>query len=285
MNLVIGAVDSGMIAKEFMGFDIISLRAIGGLYSYNNDNLTNVSYYPSKYPNPEMIFVHGSEKDYSFKKRSIIRLTSELKIANILAEEHHPDIILLDGSVAPLPCDKPSESDDEAFDSYNRLIELYKSLYKTCYEKGINLAGIVKDTRGRVFLNNMKHLNLPENINDIFFLNVCLSKGEMVKPILYGAGTHPTIEDISLPWPIKVTYMSPSEYDSVLRVEIVEFNDDSVKTFNDVYNLSSMSNKFAYPPPLIDIDLHARLRSEDLLFLDNQSKLMGLIKRRNRRPF
>ena len=211
-------------------------------------------------------------------------------------ENFSPSILLLDGSILPLAKDRPS-NDSAVFQEYNELIMLYKKLYNLCKEKNILLIGIIKDSRGRRFVDVINNINC----NDSAFLDHLLNKGERTSVMRYAHAGQPILKDLEeFANNIYVSYMKVSDNDLPLRIEFLEFsgnsrdvaeghtdlNFDNIfdNSISAAYSLSAISDNYAYPAILTEVDLCAALDGYELERLKH-SLVDFKPMRRNSRPF
>ncbi|MBI1978909.1 MAG: hypothetical protein HYS62_02480, partial [Candidatus Aenigmarchaeota archaeon] len=66
-NLKVAGVDGGLLKKSFHGIDLMLLKAVGVIFSYNWDKLTNTEYYPSAIPSPEPRTIMDPFSDLEFE--------------------------------------------------------------------------------------------------------------------------------------------------------------------------------------------------------------------------
>lgn len=266
LNHSICALDGGLLADRMHGIDIIVSRAVGVNFIYENSKIKTFTHHPMKCPASDVEARSALDDHEANTLKSIIRLKSEISCAIELLEKFQPDLLLLDGSILPLPTDCPSK-DSSVYQNYLDLVKLYQEMFS----KSQSIAGVVKDTRAK---------RLSEYCSDSVLCSFLLEVGERTKEIDYTEFK----EFQSLSKKIKITYMKPSINDLPFRVEIFG---DVEKISSIVYTLSAISSQFAYPAILIEADLRAALLPIEIESVKNSlSRLAGIAPlRRNFRPF
>ncbi len=274
------AIDSGLLSHSIHGVDILLLRTVAVDLLYNNSELVSCSYYPSKVPLTELEVKTALDEHESSLWCSIVRLKNEVSMAIQAIENFSPFALLLDGSILPLAKDRPS-NDSIVFQDYNELIILYKKLYSLCREKNILLIGVIKDSRGRRFVDIIKNINC----SDSAFLDHLLNKGERTSVMRYANVKQPVLKDLE--WSannIYMSYMKVSDNDTPLRVEFLNFDNNFERSLSTAYSLSAISDNYAYPAALTEADLCAALDGYELERLKH-SLFEFKPMRRNSRPF
>lgn len=274
------AIDSGLLSHSMHGVDILLLRTVAVNLLYNNSELVSCSYYPSKVPLTELEVKTALDEHESSVWYSIVRLKNEISMVISAIENFSPFALLLDGSILPLAKDRPS-NDSAIFEDYHALISLYKKLYSLCREKGILLIGVIKDSRGRRFVEVIKNINC----NDSAFLDHLLNKGERTSVMRYANARQPVLKDLEeFANNIYVSYMKVSDNDTPLRIEFLNFDNNFDRTLSVAYSLSAISDNYAYPAALTEADLCAALDGYELERLKH-SLFEFKPMRRNSRPF
>jgi len=291
------ATDSGIVGEELHGFDFLLLRAVGVLFEYRNSKAVAHKYFPSAVPALQYDMRSGLDSHDVMWHKSLFRLKCELTCSRHLIEKHSPAFLLVDGSIAPLLSDKPSE-ESEIRPLYDEVVECYRGLYESAWKKGCTLLGVIKDSRSKRFIEIVqKHSQNEQGLQhatDTNFLYFMLEAGERTCAFTYSSSPakHQVLKDLGL-WSEKILsfYLKPVKDDRPLRVEFLS----GQKTFSEVasvvHSLSCQHKAYAYPAILIEADLRAALdenefeRAYGSLFarLGRSSSLMRL--RRNSRPF
>ena len=316
----IAAVDSGIVGEELHGFNFLLLRSVGAVFGYKNSRITSHDYFPSALPAMQYDMRSGLDSHDVMWHKSLFRLKGELSCASQLMKKHSPSAMLMDGSIAPLLSDKPSE-DSEIRPLYDDVVLAYRTLYETAWSSGCTLLGVIKDSRSKRFIEIVqKHAftggsgagstratqagagasqsESPEqgflHTSDTNFLHFMLEAGERTCAFKYSSAptSHQVLKDLGQ-WADKILsfYLKPVEGDRPLRVEFLS----GQKTFSEVaslaHSLSCTHKAYAYPAVLIEADLRAALDGDEFerayaeLFskLGRSPALMRL--RRNSRPF
>jgi hypothetical protein len=230
-------------------------------------------------------------------------LEKEITCAIETIEKYEPQAMFLDGSIVPQVSDKPSK-ESEVYIHYENLIRKYSRLFAISEEKNCLLAGIIKDSRGKQFLNLMeKHLGLSSEeisvlhkTNDSSFLFNLLQEKERTFSFKYASvSEHPILRDFREHADrISSFYLKAVKYDRPLRVDFLmplKDGDRINKIASLIYSLSKHNQNYAYPAILIEADLRAALDPKELeivygrIFssLGMRSSIFKL--RRNSRPF
>ncbi len=293
----IAAVDGGILTREFHTLDLVVTRAVSAVFSYNISKLISYSFYPSPLPPTEIYTKYALEKHEFIWFSNIIRLKKEIGCAIETIKKHAPHIMLLDGSIVPQVSDKPSK-DSKIYDLYEQLLDEYRQLFELCIEKNCALAGVIKDSRGRMFLSLLEKENAIRDgsfisrSNDSSFLSFLLKKGERTTSFPYALNKeqHPILRDFSK-WEISSFYLRPTQFDRPLRVDFLSNNADDEKLGEYLFELSKINRIYAYPAVLIEADLRAAMRPEEAeaTYRDITAKIGPRVSifqlRRNERPF
>jgi len=293
----IAAVDAGIAGEELHGFNLLLMRTVGAVFTYENSRVASHDYFPSALPALQYDMRSGLDSHDVMWHKSLFRLKGELNCAADLMKKHRPAALLMDGSIAPLLSDKPSE-ESEIRPLYDEVVAGYKSLYETAWSGGCTLLGIIKDSRSKRFIEiAQKHSqNEPgfSHTSDTNFLHFMLEAGERTCAFSYSSSPakHQVLKDLG-DWAGKILsfYIKPVKEDRPLRVEFLS----GQKTFSEVaslsHSLSCAHKAYAYPAVLIEADLRAALDGDEferaygglLSKLGRSASLMRL--RRNSRPF
>lgn len=273
LTLSVCAVDGGLLAQRMHGADILVCRALSVTFTYENSTFKSFSYHPSKIVEPELEIKNSLDEHEAVVFRSLFRLKRELETA-LSSLSHSPSFLLLDGSLLPLPSDRPPDG-SELGSLYAEVVLLYTSLYSSAAEKNCVLCGVVKDSRSRKLSKEFKL-----NCSDSMLCSHLLNGGERT-PIF-------SAQEKDLGKKIKFFYLQSSSYDLPLRIEFLDSDEDKIdKIASVIYTLSAISENFAYPAVLVEADMCAALNPEDLdSIISSLTRLSGLRPlRRNSRPF
>ena len=295
----IAAVDGGLLAAEFHGFDLVIARATAAIFTYEKSKLISHAYWPGPFPEPDIVAPRALDSHDFQWYAALFRLGQEISTAIEVAKKFRPAALLLDGSIMPQMSDRPAE-DSPSRPLYTSLIENYKELYSVCTRQHCPLVGVIKDSRGRRFLDILENAVSPElrqglaNSNDCMLLHHVLKPGERTAAFTYSKSIreHPVLRELG-DWgsQINTMYLKPTEHDRPLRLDFLDRIDDVNGLANAIYSLSRGNKSYAYPAILIEADLRAALdgREIDIIYHDIFSKtgaLSSMLKlRRDCRPF
>jgi hypothetical protein len=299
LNCKVAAVDGGLAAQEFHGFDLVLTRALSVIFEYKNSKRVSHTYYPSRIPEAETDALTSLDSHEFTWHKSLTRLKKEIAVASETVEKYAPYCILLDGSIVPQISDKPSE-DSPVRPLYNQLLEGYNRLYSLCEEKECQLVGVIKDSRGKRFIEILEK-TLPENekkvlatSHDTSFLHFLLDAGERTFEFHYSSAEreHQVLKDLGA-WSAKMNalYLKPVKDDRPLRVEFLKTKKNADEVASLIYSLSTINQKYAYPAILIEADMRAAMDRTEIdrtcrnLLLRAGRRVSFLPLRRDSRPF
>lgn len=293
----IAAVDSGIAGEELHGFNLLLLRSVGAIFDYKGSKVVSHSYFPSSLPKMQYDMRSGLDSHDVMWHKSLYRLKGELSCATELIRKHSPSALLIDGSIAPLLSDKPSE-ESEIRPLYDEVVAVYKSLYESAWATGCTLAGVIKDSRSKRFIDIVQKHSQNEqgfaHTSDTNFLYFMLEAGERTCAFRYSSSpaSHQVLKDLGQ-WSEKILsfYLKPVKDDRPLRVEFLSGQKTFSEVASSIHSLSHLHKAYAYPAVLIEADLRAALDEDEFeraygsLFskLGRSASLMRL--RRNSRPF
>ena len=280
VSLSVCAVDGGLVAQRMHGADIVISRAVGVNFHYKNSVLREFAYHPTKSPEPSLDLKNSLDEHEANVFRSLVRLKTELVCAISSIQRFSPQVMLMDGSLLPLPSDRP-EDDSELAQSYKDLLSLYSELFSISKEKGCMLCGVVKDSRARKLSETMGF-----SCSDTLLCGYLLNEGERTKAMPYYQEKKGISKDLLvLGEKISVFYLKPSEHDLPLRIEAYDCDVDKVASI--IRSLSSISENFAYPAILIEADMCAAMDPKEIEGIESSLLNLSGIKalRRNSRPF
>lgn len=307
-EVAIGAVDGGMAQYSLHGLDLIMLRAVAVLFRYRGRRLEQVEYRPSELPSLQVIPITEPIDAHELGVLAgMRRQRAELEAAAEALEGGGVDVFLLDGSVVPQYVERyPRER--IAFEEYEKLIRSYVRLYEACADAGVLLAGVVKDSRGRRFIEVLLKDVLPscgglderdmevlKRSRDTALLDHVLKQGERTFTFSYAENPASYVLSDLGKWGQRVHafYFKTVPFDAPIRVEFLETEEGAPKTADRIasllLSLSSSNEAFGLPPVLIEADLRARLRENDTYsvrdWILNQVGGFRPELRRDRRPF
>jgi len=263
-----GAVDGGLLAYEYMGFELIAVRAVGVRYTYGAGHLASVDYYPSPSPPPRFFpYDMPLEEENVGPLRSLTRLLVEIGTAVDFLRNTDLDMLFLDGSILPQLVDKPRGGDSELKRLYRRVIDLYRQLFATAKERGVVLAGVVKDSKGSRLST---YLGAPP-YRDASWLHYAMEVGEMTRPIPYAdkPEDQATLKDLGtdLAAHVWVFFLKASDLDRPFRVEFYSEDPRLGERIAEVLlPLSQVNRMYTIPPFLLEADIRARLVKQSLSY-------------------
>jgi len=309
LNETIAGIDSGFVGKDMLALDLVLVRCVGVLFKYSKSKLENAQYFPSFYSFPEPSLTNRSlEADEFQTSKSLQRLLREVAMSREIIEKHSPDYCFIDGSIIPQYADKP-RNDSNILDFYRNLIAQFQLLYKTAEEKGTELVACVEDSRGSRFRTLLQEHVLQnggssigrtlDDCYDTILLDYILKTGERSMAFSYSGESqkpHPILSDFDEKWgkAIHAFYLKPCEFDRPLRVEFLHTGGNIAKHVEKIapitFALSCMHREYAYPSVLIEADLHARLKPDEInlvydKIMDKLGKNIRIKMRRDYRPF
>lgn len=313
-------IDGSIVTKSLHGVDLMLSRAVGVLFRFQKEK-PSVQYFPDVAPNPRLVYnfdiLSNPEIDIF---NSLQRMEDEIELA-IELTARNPDVLLLDGSIVPLILDKPPSS-SSLNRKYVDIIAKYEKLFEKCIERGILLAGVIKDTRSTRFmsilgkilpalLSRLPELGAVRSLNyrpivkttrDSTFLYRFLQSGERTFTFKYseGGAKHGVLKDfIERDWSnlIYSFYLKPVQFDLPTKIEFLAPTDPikyAKRIGSIILPISDKHAEFGVPSILIEADARARLFENDLDYILNSlshavhtsgvsTLLMKL--RRDKRPF
>lgn len=280
LSLSVCAVDGGLLAQRVHGADIVISRSVAVNFIYSGSILKSFSYHPSRSPEPRLELKSSLDEHEADVFRSLVRLESEVKSAISSIERFSPDILLMDGSLLPLPSDRP-EDGSELSSLYRDLLSHYQRLFSLSKEKGCMLCGVIKDSRAKRLADSFEM-----RCSDTTLCGYLLKEGERTKAIPYHGERKPPGKELQiLAGKVSVFYLKPSEHDLPLRIEA--FDCDPAKAASIVLALSAISETFAYPAVLIEADMCAALDPSEMESIQGSLLSMTGLRplRRDSRPF
>ena len=317
-KIKICGVDGGFLRNAYHGAGIILRRAVAVCFTYQNNKLVKTDYHPDRRPIPDPIVVgpEFSESDFN-TLANLKRVEIELKTAIEAIQKFRPDVMLLDGSVVLYPSNMP-EKRSPVYSTYQEVVKLFKTLYQTCSDNNILLAGAVEDSRGKRYCNLLfkdlfprlyGHQSVKKSLKeklrtceralgsstDTLFLYYLLEKGEYTTVMKYAEGDIPILKDLGN-WAktIHAIYIKAVEYDRPLRLDFVAPNnvqETANKLASIVWQISKHNRTYAYPSVLIEADARAKLSENEIaIFKSRLTEKLGrnpslFELRRDLRPF
>ncbi|MFN3909664.1 MAG: DNA double-strand break repair nuclease NurA [Candidatus Anstonellaceae archaeon] len=278
-DLKVAAVDSGFSLIELANLDLVIYKVAGVIFNFKNSKLSSYAYVPQK---TSLDFEYMEGLDYLDSQRfcSLARLKAELKTAIEIATNHKPNILFLDGSLLPIPADKPTKN-SPLWQTYLNLLNDYKKLFEICSANKIFLAGVIKETKSNKFVKLLqkasKDLALElENYSDIFVLNHILEKNQRTAFFDLSSNSENIIlNDFDSKPNILFFYIKVSNSFFPLRVELLKIQ--GFENFPPLFSLlCSTGSKYSYPSVLIEADLKARISQTQInQFLEKDLAMNG----------
>ncbi len=300
-NGTLAAVDSGFSTKQFLSMDVMLLRSVSTIFTYENCKLASTDYFPNRVPGISIHYGVFSDQSESTCFKSLTRLNAEISCAVQTVNVFKPSMLLIDGSLLPLPSDKPPENSSLSL-LYSETIALYSDLFKACAENNCELVGVCKDSRSQRLCNLLSENNkvdfpIP---NDEFVTDLLLDPFQRTLCFSHSNAPNNAGAVSDVPWSELVNCFYMKAGDSLpFRVEFILPNANNEKENNGKENLekaasliasslaSFCSPQFGYPSILIEVDMRASLKPGEIstLFASLEHQANALILRSNSRPF
>ena len=231
LNSTIAGIDSGFMSESMLNVEIVFVRAIAAIFSYENGKLSKASYWPELAPYPEAIITtRAMQNEDVSTHRSLQRLLKEVKLAIDVIERFKPNYCLLDGSIIPQHADKP-RNNSKVKPLYRDVIGAFENLFEISHKNNCTLVACVEDSRGTRLKEILsEHANELKEMEcyDISLLNYILSKGERTFAFSYAKdiNEHPILKDFDKKFSssIYAFYLRASNYDVPLRVEFLSLS-------------------------------------------------------------
>jgi hypothetical protein len=309
LNARICGSDSGFVSKSLHSIDLVLVRAVGVLFEYQNGIVKKTRYWPGFFDFPKpFLSNHGMDLAELDLSASLVRLKEEIGLSKQMIEEEKPDFCLVDGSLVPQYADKPKKGSGIS-QQYHDTLYSFVDLYRTAHKNGTQLVGCVEDSRGSRFQGILRETLLPhfkrssspglDSVLDSVLLDHLLQQNErsFAFPYTKDIKEHAILQDFgSLGEKVFACYLKPSELDRPLRIEFLHFSENGSlsehanRIASTILSLSSLHREYAYPSVLIEADLRARLKPEEIELVFNKicdklSKRLRMQLRRNSRPF
>jgi len=203
--------------------------------------------------------------------------------------------LLLDGSIVPLISDKPP-SNSLVFPLYQEVIQSYKTLYKKAEENDCSIVGVIKDSRGKRFLEIVQKYEGENEITrhsiDTEFLSFLLNENERTAIISYSQNPieNPILKDLG-EWAEKIFifYIKLISNSPAIRLEFLKGKKSPDEIASTIFSLSVINKEYTYPAALIEADIRSRITNKDIDLVDKifYSKISNRPNqlKRNIRPF
>lgn len=309
LNSRIAGIDSGLADINLHSLDFVLIRGMAALFEFKEGKLADSAYLPSFYEFPEpFVSSDALDNDEFQSMKGLLRLRQEISLAVTALKEFRPAYLFLDGSILPQYTDKP-RPESNVTSLYKEVISLYESLYALAEKSNCYLVGAVEDSRGSRFINllqqelfkKLKDIKAADfnNCSDSGLLDLCLRKNQRTMVFSYSSNPaeHAILKEFSQDFAERasVFYLKPSDFDRPLRLEFIRPKKDFSRTVKDIAStslaLSSLHKEYAFPSILIEADLRARLKPEEVKIIsdkimDRVGRERGALRlRRSSRPF
>ncbi len=299
-KIKIAGIDGSILKKSLHGIDIVIKRAVGVIYTFENNKLVKTDYFPSEFPSPipEVIKDAIPENELGVLL-NIIRERKEIEISLQVLKKFKPDFLILDGSIIP-HYTFSTDSTGIISDEWKKMIKKYIKMLSLALNMNVSVFGVIKDSRGKRFgeflvenFSQLKNNPLLEKFKDTYVLSNVLQHKEFTIPFTYSSNpkSHPILkhfpEEISSK--IFCFYSKPSKYDRPLRIDFLKKGENHKKITSLLISLA-VSDNYGIPSILIEADRRARLPKKyvEKLYTSILSSLgfsyLLLEKRGERRP-
>ncbi len=319
-GLRVAGIDGGIVARSYQNMNLILTRAVAAIFTYGPNGKLEVGYFPEETPLPNIISSLQPSPIPDFELRtSIERVTCEIQLAIQLQDYTKVDLIILNGSIVPQLSDRPP-SYSTLTRKYEKVVELYEDLYKSCIESGTLLVGVIEDSRsirymqiiGRLIphlvekvpglkrILDLDYRRVIQQTRDTEFLQRVLDPGERTPVFRYAEFPldYPIFDDFrNKVWAdsVNVFYLRTVEYDKPIRVEYLATESNQLLTAKKISSvvlpLSYHNAEYGIPSVLIEADARAHLLDGDIEIIYEQlvrktgdSFILSKL-RRERRPF
>ncbi len=308
-NLKAAGVDGGLLKKSFHGIDLMLLKAVGVISSYNWDKLTNTEYYPSAIPSPEPRTIMDPFSDLEFEINSNIeQQIKEVITATEVVDKFEPDILFLHGSVIPHYTFVP-EKGSLLGENYRRMVLAYTDLFEAVKLRKTVLAGVIENSRGTRFCEVLNSIllthfsaSMPPDMKivltrtkDSNLLSYVLQKGErsLVFPYSSKTSQHPILREFEVKDKIFTFYLKTVEFARPMRVDFLGDKGviDKANFISSILLKMVGHSNYGIPSVLIEAGQRAKLEETELdMFYQDIINKTGNIsslfeQRENQRPF
>lgn len=298
-GLSIAGIDGGLLLKRLNGLDLIILRATGVVFKYMKHTVDAI-YHPKKDP-PLQISINtiplsSIEFDtlVSFERSKI-----ELKTTYEVIKKYTPDIVLLDGSLIS-PSLQIITNNDLIRKKYSEMIYEYQRVYDAAENRGILIAGVIKDSKKHIFIDILGRI-IPQIIalnrefidelvkidyrivlrhsNDLDLLFSLLECGERTafikektnKSSVNSINQNTIQKDIQEFYSF---YLKAAKFDVPMRIEFFDIEKNPILIGNKIatiiYNISKFSTTMGFPSVLIEADRRVKMIKKDIDFIYRQ---------------
>ena len=294
----IAAVDGGIVSEEYQSCELVLYRAVCSVFEYEKGKVVRSIHRPVGIDSNQWELREAFDEFEAVQRNSIIRLKSEIDRAREAVELFNPSMVFLDGGIAPNPSDRPPK-DSPTHTEFEVLLGSYRELYSSCKKNSTVLAGVVKDSKSRLFLEALarskqlrdfyeEHKGFLARTNDSAFLTMALNLNQRTSSIPLDRKDFPA--DFFPSSPV-ATYLKAVSGDRPIRLEFLDPS-HAGEASKVICGLCKGNSRYAYPAILIEADLRAALdwRELEVAYAQLCSEVgidaVSLRKlRRNDRPF
>ncbi|MFX1568756.1 MAG: DNA double-strand break repair nuclease NurA [Promethearchaeota archaeon] len=312
LNVV--SVDGSSVTKKYMNVDFSFLKAIAVKYYFRKNHAAKIDYYPdlSGFNNyfVQANFLNQDEIAVETKISIDMNFMEINLLNNMIRKSSEIDMIIIDGSIVPMPINLLFSKDPDISREYDRLLKEYHNLYSDCKEKGILLIGSIKDTRTSALshllresiqllrpsysnLTDFVEINyrkIMEFFSDIDLFNRLLKKSE--RSCIFNCKREiDKIRDTGIkkeipyyfPLSFYAFYLKTTHYDTPCRIEFFMDEKHSFKKASDKADLitsillpiSSLNEHYGLPIPQIEAHRRAVFKPKEVeLFLNNLTRTL-----------
>ena len=306
LNVV--SVDGSSVIKKFMNVDFSFLKAIAVKYYFYENHSARIEYFPdiSGFNN------YSVQGNYINREENVVesKISMEMNLMEInllnelIKKDGDLDLIIIDGSIVPMPINYIFSNDYELSKKYNQLLKEYNKLYLNCKEKGVILIGSIKDTRTASLSNQLRdsiqmlrpsHTNLSDFINinyrqvfeyfsDLDLFSRLLEKSE--RSCIFSCKHE--IEKIRdtgikkeianhIPVDFYAFYLKTANFDTPCRIEFFMDESESIENSSKradlissiILPLATLNDNYGLPIPQIEAHKRAVFRPEEVNLLFN----------------
>jgi hypothetical protein len=266
----VAGIDGGLVRKRYSSADIIAVRAVAAVFSFEGSGLEEASYLPGKSPEPDFQIFDPQDQEGLDRKAETERLKAETEIA--LDAQKEAEHVFMDGSVVP------------SYSKSQKVLNNYSRLFSGA-EPG-TLVGVVEDSYGTSLTDMMSEKTGLEigNIRDTILMDSILSEGErsFVRKYSKGPAEHPVMKKMSPDYVNKIHtfYVKLSSKDLPLRIDYFGEPEDADRIAGILMKLKS-SERYTAPSPVLEADRKAKIPEKYLKRLEK--RFSPREKRRERR--
>ncbi|MBD3389222.1 MAG: hypothetical protein GF416_09015 [Candidatus Altiarchaeales archaeon] len=248
-------VDGGEGIRELIGLGVYFIRASGLVLSDREEGELFV----------RDLDMNVIDYDDHVKERvELLREGMEFDVAIKCIEDHHPQMMFLDGSLYVKARRKPIKTPE--YELYRKKIV---RLLKLARREGVRLVGVSEDSKSRMLSKHLSaeyQVRFPKFMTDSSILRVLAGDTvyrtrEFIPQSKFEADDR--IED-SLVAGFPTAYIQPTKLSNPLRVDVPDWEKDLSEVLSVIASLSRGSRHFGYPLPLYLAHLDAHIASAQM---------------------